>query len=378
MITLIKSELFKSGGLEKYTWRLARDFCALKVPVTLLTSGQITPPFQDPLLTIVSLPVSYSLSVFNLLHFDLACANYLKKHRTPVIFSLDRNRFQTHLRAGNGAHAAYLKHRSKQEGLLKRASFALNPLHHVILSLEKTGFEHKGLKLLFANSHMVKQEILRFYNVDPEKIVVVHNGVEWHEMHSSFESWEEGKEKLLPKSERKAFQFLFIGHNFSRKGLPQLLRALSHIKSEDFQLNIVGKEKNSKAFHQLVKELGLEKKVFFWGPQSKATAFYQSADCVVIPSLYDPFANVTLEALAMGVPVISSKHNGGHEILNSSNGSVIEELEDSRAFAEVLKGALRQPKTVGGALLVRESVKHLDFSEQLKGITGPILQSLVK
>ena len=376
---LIKSELFKNGGLEKYTWNLARDFCALKVPVTLLTTGQITSPFQDPLLNIVSLPVSYSLSVLNLLQFDRACANFLKKHQTPLIFSLDRNRFQTHLRAGNGVHAAYLKHRSKQEGILKSASFALNPLHHAILSLEKMGFEHKRLKLLFANSHMVKEEILRFYDVNPEKIIVVHNGVEWHAMRPCFEVWEEEKERLLQGGplKRAAFQFLFIGHNFSRKGLPQFLRALSHIKSEHFQLSVVGKEKNTQAFQQLAQELGLEKKVLFFGPQSKTAPFYQAADCVVIPSLYDPFANVTLEALAMGVPVISSKHNGGHEILRPSNGAVIECLDDSRSFGESLREALGRPKTEESSYAVRESVKHLDFSKQLRSITEPTLGGLL-
>lgn len=377
-VTLIKSELFKSGGLEKYTWQIARDFCALNIPVTLLTSGEVNPPFQDPLLNIVSLPVSHCLTVLNVIHFDRACSAYLKQHKTPIIFSLDRNRFQTHIRAGNGVHAAYLQQRSKEEGRAKQMSFALNPLHHTILALEKKAFEHKGLKLLFTNSLMVKEEILDFYDIPPEKIVPIHNGVEWHAMRKAFELWESEKESLLRQFnlDPTAFQFLFIGHNFRRKGLEKLLRALSCIRSEHFQLNIIGKDKETKRFRQLAKDLDLEDKAVFWGPRKDTSSFYQIADTLVIPSLYDPFANVTLEALAMGVPVVSSKHNGGREILTPINGSIIESLEDSRVFAQVLREALARPKNRSSAQIIRESVRHLDFSSQLRLMTKATLESI--
>lgn len=366
MITLVKSALHKQGGLEKYTWQIARDFCALGVEVKVLTSG----PVHDPHLCVVSLPVKKRASFLNVLQFDNACAEYLEKHPTPIVFGLDRNRFQTHIRAGNGVHAAYLQRRSAEEGFFKRMSFAINPLHRAILQLERKAFEHPGLEVLFTNSEMVKQEVLRFYNTDPSKIVVVHNGVEWKAMQKDFEAWEEKKEAL------DAFQFLFIGHNFMRKGLKQLLQALSHIKTEHFQLNVVGKDKHSKYFQELADTLGLGKKVKFHGPQASAVPFYQCADCTVIPSLYDPFANVTVESLAMGVPVLSSKHNGGHEVLTPHNGSVIASIDDATAFAEQLRGILSKRKTADTALAVRNSVQHLDFSRQLRSITQRIIGRL--
>ncbi len=134
-ITLIKNELFKQGGLEKYTWQIARDFCALDTPVTVLTSGNPQPPFSHPLLNIVSLPIRHRLSYLSVLYFDKACHDYLTKNPTPIVFGLDRNRTQSHLRAGNGVHAAYLKQRGLEEGILKKFSFSLNPLHQKILSL---------------------------------------------------------------------------------------------------------------------------------------------------------------------------------------------------------------------------------------------------
>jgi UDP-glucose:(heptosyl)LPS alpha-1,3-glucosyltransferase len=376
-ITLIKSQLHKKGGLEKYTWQIARDFCLLGIPVTVLTSGVVQPPFDDPHLKIASLPIGHCLSFLNIMHFDKVCHEYLREHPTPIVFSLDRNRFQTHIRAGNGVHAAYLQHRSEAEGRIKKLSFALNPLHQAILSLEKKAFEHPELKLLFTNSEMVKQELLRFYRTDPEKIRVVHNGVEWHAMQSSFESWDSQKEINIRKLglDPAAFQLLFVGHNFYRKGLEKLLKALTRLKQDNFQLSIVGKEKKISYFHLLVEQLGLQGKVFFFGPQQETIPFYQIADCAIIPSVYDPFANVTVEALAMGVFVISSKHNGGHEILTPSNGAVIKSLDDLDSFSHVLKTSLTRSKSIQSANAIRESVKHLDFSNQLKIITQTTLNS---
>ena len=370
-VTLIKSELFRQGGLEKYSWQIAADFCAIGSSVTVLTTGKPLPPFAHPLLNVVSLPVRCHLSFLNILSFDKACSEYLARAPTPIIFSLDRNRFQTHIRAGNGVHAAYLKRRSQEEGVVKQLSFALNPLHRAILSLEKKAFEHTGLKTLFTNSEMVKQEILQFYRTDPKKIQVVHNGVEWEAMQSAFDLWETQRKKILTELQldSEALQFLFIGHNFRRKGLEKLLQALALIKHEYFQLSVIGKDKNLTYYQDLIQKLGLSKKVFIFGPQKETARFYQIADCIVIPSLYDPFANVTVEALAMGVFVLSSKNNGGHEVLTERNGHVIECLDDPEAFAETLKMALSRPKSKDSAASIRQSVKHLDFSNQLRLIT---------
>ncbi len=374
LVTLIKSELFKQGGLEKYTWQIARDFCNLGSPVTLLTSGNPTPPFSHPLLHLVSLPICHHPSCLGILHFDKACHDYIQRHPTPIVFSLDRNRFQTHLRAGNGVHAAYLQKREPSLG--KKLSFSLNPLHQTLLSLEKRAFEHPELKLLFTNSFMVKREILEHYRTQESKIAVVHNGVEWERMGAPFSRWQEGRAQLFQEKglDPTAFQFLFIGHNFLRKGLEKLLYALAFMKKEDFQLSVVGKEKNLPFFLSLSRKLGISSKVFFLGQQENSLPFYQMADALVVPSLYDPFANVTLEALAMGLFVLSSRHNGGHEILTSEKGAILNDLNDPALFAEELKKTLTKRKTPESASRIRESVAYLDFSHQLRLITQKTLE----
>jgi len=378
-ITLIKSALDHSGGLEKYAWRLAHDFCALGLSVTLLTTGTISPPFSHPLLTLVSFPIQHRLSVLKLLAFDKACTAYLHAHPTPIVFDLDRTRFSTHIRAGNGVHAHYLEARAQEEGMAKAWSFRLNPLHRTLLSLEKRSFEQPHLQKLFTNSHMVRTQILARFAIPAEKITVLHNGVEWHELQDPFDQWEKVKVCYCEKGglDPTVYQFLFSGHHYKRKGLDKLLSALAHLKEEPFQLSVVGKDRDLPLYRKMAVSLGLEKKVFFFGSVSSMTPFYQYADALVIPSLYDPFANVTVEALAMGLFVISSQTNGGCEVLTEDTGRILDDLHDPTLFASTLRTALSHPKTRENALMIRQSIKHLDFSQQLRQMTMHVLESRV-
>ncbi len=375
-LTLIKSELSHAGGLEKWAWKLAEDFCQLDTHVTLLTSGDVTPLFTHPNLTLHALPLRHRMSALKVYAFDRACTQFLAQHPTPLIFGLDRTQAQTHLRAGNGVHAAYLQARAHEEGWLKCSSFMLNPLHQLILHLERKAFENPQLQTLFTNSHMVRAQIQQFYRVDPKKIQVVHNGVEWKAMQADFELWHARRAAIAQENnlDLNQFQLLFVGHNFRRKGLDKLLTALVLLPDEPFQLSVVGHDKHLPRYKQLAKRLGLEKRVRFFGPISGVRPFYQVADALAIPSIYDPFANVTVEALAMGLFVISSKYNGGCEVLTPSSGAVIENLDSPESFAAALKMGFKHPKTPSSAQLIRSSVAHLDFSKQLRLITQATLR----
>jgi UDP-glucose:(heptosyl)LPS alpha-1,3-glucosyltransferase len=116
--------------------------------------------------------------------------------------------------------------------------------------------------------------------------------------------------------------------------------------------------------------------VHFLGPQKQVTPLFALADSVIIPSLYDPFANVTVEALAMGLYVVSSAFNGGKEVLTCQSGTVIEDLMNSQSFASALKRALKHKKTALSSKAIRDSISHLDFSSQLEHFVSAILEDL--
>jgi UDP-glucose:(heptosyl)LPS alpha-1,3-glucosyltransferase len=363
-IILLKSRIATNGGAEKYAKRLAIAFHHKKCDVTLITNGPVP---KESVCEVIADKTLSPFSFRSIQTFDKFCQKVMSVLNPDVIFSLDRNRHQTHIRASSGVHAAYLEHRKKGASFLKALSFQINPLHRTLLSIEKCAFEDPGLKKLFVNSNMVREEVLRFYNTDPKKICVLHNGVEWEEMQANFDAWENLKPQIARELhlEASTFHFLFVGHNYHRKGLEVLLKALGRLSYENFHLSVVGKEKKISAFKALTETLGLKNKVSFFPEQKEMHKFYQLADALVIPSVYDPFANVTVEALAMGVYTISSKTNGGKEVIDQHAGAIIENLYEIDSVVDALKQALSHPKTKERADYIRASVKHLDFSTQL-------------
>ncbi len=364
-VVLLKGQISSHGGLEKYTLHLAQAFVAHGCDVTMLTSGEVPSLFRDTC-EVIPLISKSRLSVLHLFRFDRACQQWLKQNPTDIVFGLDRNSFQTHYRAGNGVHRTYLAQRGLVEPALKRISLAINPLHRMILRLEREAFEHPELKRLFTNSNMVRDEILRQYKTPPEKIEVVHNGVQWEQWQTHFEH--------TPERPQKAFQLLFVGHGYRRKGLEFLLQGLSLLGREDWELTVVGKDKEIDSFRIIAQRLKLGDRVHFLGAQPDTVPFYQKADALVIPSIYDPFANVTVEALAMGLFVVSSEFNGGKEVLTKESGTVIRQLTDPDSVAEALRVAMKHSKTRERSLTIRRTVQRLDFPHQLNRIVDRTLE----
>lgn len=368
-IAILKSRARNHGGLEKYASRIAAAFASRGSKVSILTTGSENIPHNtpSPFISVYPCKTSRWPSSLRMEQFDRYASEWIQKENPNLIFGMDRNRFQTHIRAGNGVHISYLKSRILSEGRWKYWTCLLNPMHRKILELEKTAFEHPELQKIFTNSHMVRGEILEYYNIDPRKVEVIHNGVEWEEMAPLFALQSQGKKEAIQKWQlpKDCFHFLFVGNGYFRKGLHILLQALSQIKQEDFHLSVVGKDNQIELFQAKAIQLGLKGKVHFFGPQEEMTPFYQLADALVIPSFYDPFANVTIEALAMGLFIVSSKKNGGHEIINSENGIVIEDLLQIDAVTSALRSCLKARKTFSRAQKIRDGVSNLDFSKQL-------------
>ncbi len=363
-IVFLKARASFRGGLEKYTSFLAQAFAREGHSVTLLTTG--TPP-KIPGIEAVSLAPDTSFTLRHLRRFDRLCQKWLRDHPAPIVFGMERTTEQTHYRAGNGVHAVFLERRKLIDPLWKQLTLKINPLHLALLSMERKAFESPHLKKLFTNSHMVADEIVNHYELPQEKLEVVHNGVEW-------QAWSEPFEKRFPR-ERQKHHFLFVGNGYRRKGLTFLLQGLSLIHDKEFHLTIVGKDKNIPYFIQLAEQLGLQENVSFLGPQPTLLPFYQQADTLVIPSIYDPFANVTLEALAMGLFVVSSTYNGGKEILLPHTGTLIEDLPSPQSIKSSLEKAMNRDLSEASTRAIRNSIQHLDFSHQLDKIVRLTLSS---
>ncbi len=300
-------------------------------------------------------------SALQLLWFDWNSRRYLRRYPHDIVFGFDRHFLPlTHYRAGNGCHAAYLERRKSKASFIKKLSFHCNPLHLLTTLSERFLFERHPPRSIICNSYLVKEEILKFYPAIPqERLHVVHNGVEWFDYEKPFSKREKS---TIPR-------VLFIGHEWKRKGLEFALQSISCIASHDFRMVVVGKERDPAHFITLARKYGLSDKVEFHPTPQPAQPFYQTSNIALLPSLYDPFANATVEALAMGLYVITTNSNGGSEvIIEGKNGSVID--HDPEECAKKLLYAFNRIKEEGCQDQIRESVRQYDFSNQLKKIVS--------
>ncbi len=233
-------------------------------------------------------------------------------------------------RAGDGVHAAWLAHRARVLGPLQRLSQPCAPYHRYILAAEREMFADPALRAVICNSQMVAEEISHFYGVDRSKLPVIYNGVDTTVFHPALA--DECRERTRAEAGIRADVpvLLFVGSGFERKGVPQLLRAAAQMQSCATQIVIVGADRKLKAMQALASKLGLDKRVLFTGPLKDVRPWYGAADGFVLPTLYDPCPNAALEALACGLPLLTSTTCGAQEwVASGVNGWVVDAVDET-------------------------------------------------
>ncbi|MEJ2174863.1 MAG: glycosyltransferase family 4 protein, partial [bacterium] len=142
--------------------------------------------------------------------------------------------------------------------------------------------------------------------------------------------------------------FLFVGSGFERKGLDTAIEALAYANSQAFWLVVVGKDRDATRYEAQARRAGVAARVRFVGAREDVRPYYAGADCLVLPSRYDPFPNTVLEALAMGLPVIASERCGAADVLRERGGGFVAPPDDAMDLARSMHQADRALR--GGAL----------------------------
>ena len=241
-------------------------------------------------------------------------------------------------RAGDGVHAAWLAHRSRQLSPLERLAQNCSPYHRYVLEAERRMFAHPALRAVICNSAMVAEEIRHHYGLAPDRLQVIHNGVDTAFFHPERAAALRQEARARLELDPGTPLLLFVGSGFARKGVPGLLQALARMQRQDAQLLIVGADRKLNAMQRLAARLGLAQRVRFAGPQREVLPWYGAADGFVLPTLYDPGPNAALEALACGLPLVTSLRCGAREwVQEGVNGWVTDAL-DVPALARALDG----------------------------------------
>lgn len=337
-IALVRKNYTHYGGAENY--------------IKLVANGLVSRGHEVRIFSAADWPEEYSVtkicsfrkpSFLSNILFAAESKKELQREASDCIISFERTYFQDIYRAGDGCHREWLNKRGILESAMKKISFSLNPHHRVLLFLEEKCFLNS--RKIIANSKMVKEDIMKHYPVDGENIEIIYNGTDLERFRPV------GKEERAAIRERLNIKeekvILFAGADFKRKGLPVLLRAFSLIKRDGVRLIAAGKQPKPE-FISLARELGIEKEVTFWGSERKIEDLYAVSDLFVLPTIYDPFSNATLEAMASGLPVITSSNNGASELIQDGvEGYVISDLSDADGLAGRITAAFENSEKMG-------------------------------
>ncbi|MDK9701976.1 MAG: glycosyltransferase family 4 protein [Sulfuritalea sp.] len=254
-------------------------------------------------------------------------------------------------RAGDGVHATWLELRNKPLD-------AYSPWHRYTLAAEAEMFRHPKLRTVICNSRMVRDDIARRFGLPGEKLQVIYSGVDLDAFHPRLR--EEKGRALREKvgAGATAPVILFVGSGYERKGVPTLLRALSQMERCDARLWVVGRDKDETLMRKLAQTLGVDQRVLFLGAQTDVKPFYGAADVFALPTIYDPFPNAALEALACGLPLVTTTTCGAAELVTADNGLVVS-AGDAAALAASLDALCGRAPAMRDA--ARASVAHLDL-----------------
>lgn len=218
---------------------------------------------------------------------------------------------------------------------IKAAFFQFGPKAIVARMLDHMAYQ-TAIRFV-ALSRMVVRDMVQYYTIPEEKIALIHNGVDLQRFHP------DAKTKYGLSVRRRLgipddmLVFSLVAHNFSLKGVRELIIAASNMEKREKCCWLVAGRGKPGRFLNLAKELCVESRIMFTGAVSRAEEIYAASDVYVHPTWYDPCSLVVLEALASGLPVITTKFNGAGELLqDGKSGFVIESPRETDALHNIM------------------------------------------
>jgi len=322
-IALVRQRYTAFGGAERFVERAMGALSAQGAQLTIVTRRW---PGHADHRALICNPFHLG-NLWRDWSFARCVCRTLKEHDFDLVQSHERIACCDVYRAGDGVHRVWLEQRRRTLGLAGRLGLLLNPYHRYVLAAEKKLFASPQLKAVICNSRMVKEEIRRHFGLPEEKLRVIYSGVDTEAFHPRLKAQHRQTLRDRYAIPFDAPLFLFVGSGFARKGLAALLQAFAELPPEAFLL-VVGKDRKEAAFQAASARLGVAARVRFAGAQQDVKPFYGAADAFVLPTLYDPFPNVALEASASGLPLITSWKSGAAELIEEGkNGHVCDALD---------------------------------------------------
>jgi len=309
------------GGTEQVLDLLARHLAERGHEVTIVCRSHVEPPHPSVRFAVLRRPVPGA--AWRMWAFARDVERHLSGARYDVTLALGKTWTHDVVRTGGGSHRTYLERARPHERRLWRWR---TPKDLAALEIERRAFAPGRYKRVIANSQMVKADVLRRYAVPEDLVEVIPNGVDLVRFHPRNRPRGAELRHALGIAPRQPV-LLFVGGGFGRKGLGRLLDALPLLLEARPQavLLVLGRDSAQPRYQRQAAALGVAASVCFLGQRSDPEVVYAAADLCVLPTWYDSFAFAVVEALASGLPVVTTDLAGASElVVPGVHGAVLE------------------------------------------------------
>jgi UDP-glucose:(heptosyl)LPS alpha-1,3-glucosyltransferase len=258
----------------------------------------------------------------------------------------------------------HLKHDGGIMRTVTRVATRLNRRRQLFASVERALLSGPRPPIVLCLSQFIRAIVERHYSLPPDRLAMLFNAVDLDRFTPGAENdirkrFGIGPEKIVG---------LLLANDFERKGLREAIKATAKLRDDRFVLLVAGRQ-NPRPYAAFAKEIGV-KNVIFAGRAADSVPFYRAADYFVLPTRHDPCSLVVLEALAMGLPVISTRFNGACEIMtDGQHGFVLNDPADLVTLADSMRTLLdpqRRAAMSAACLALRPQLaygRHLDELE---------------
>jgi UDP-glucose:(heptosyl)LPS alpha-1,3-glucosyltransferase len=254
-------------------------------------------------------------------------------------------------------HRSWLDARLRSASTLRRWFTELSPYHRYVLAIERRLFASPLLKAVICNSRMVRRDIRERFGLSDERLPVVYNAVDSEAFSPKLRAHRDSMRQKLGVPQ-DATLFLLVGSGYVRKGVAAALTALSRLP-DNTHLLVVGRDKALGRYKRMARQLGIASRVALVGAQADPKPFYGAADVFVLPTLYDPCPNAALEAMACGLPVVTSTQCGAAELVVEHDAGFVCEARDLDALAAHMSTLTDPQARAGRGERAREAVLPL-------------------
>ena len=246
--------------------------------------------------------------------------------------------------------------------------------------VEDAPYRGKRFRAIIAISDMVKQDMMRWYRIPEERITVVYNGVDIERFHPRNRQYR-GEIRGRHGIGADELVILFVSNNFQMKGLGFLIKALAKIKEgtpPPFKLLILGRDRQG-SYLRLAREMRIREEMIFAGSTNEPEKYYGASDLLVHPTFYDACSLTVLEALASGIPVITTRCNGASGIITQGQeGFVISDPRDDRALAEKILFFLNREEVEKASIAARHLAESYSLERNWREMENILQDNLPK